>query len=121
MLKVKMGLVQSSNVKSVGYDEDNRNIHVELISGEKYLYKLVPKQIFGDLLKATSIGSYMNRYLKGSYEVAFENSFYALEKASKPLIDYLNKYYNPMTTAIVTEGRVDIVSNEMGMPLKVRD
>lgn len=47
--------------------------------------------------------------------------FSELERASKPLIDFLNKYYNPMTIAIVTEGRVDILSNEMGMPLEVRD
>ncbi|MBU3111980.1 KTSC domain-containing protein [Clostridium lacusfryxellense] len=121
MLKVKMVSVKSSNVKSVGYDEDYRSIHVELISGEKYMYKCVPKMVFEDLLIATSIGSYINRYLRDSYDVETQNSFYALEKASKPLIDYLNKYYNPMATAIVTEGRVDIVSNEMGMPLKVRD
>lgn len=47
--------------------------------------------------------------------------FEELEKASKPLIDFLNKYYDPMTVAIVTEGRVDILRNEMGMPLEVRD
>jgi len=47
--------------------------------------------------------------------------FSELKQASKPLIDFLNKYYNPMTIAIVTEGRVDILSNEMGMPLEVRD
>ena len=47
--------------------------------------------------------------------------FEELEKAVKPLIEFLNKYYNPMTSAIVTEGRVDIVSNEMGMNLEVRD
>ena len=121
MTNIQMVLVQSSNVKSVGYDEENKNIHIELISGEKYMFKNVPKKIFKDLLVSTSIGSYINRYLRDSYDVESQNSFYALEKASKTLIDYLNKYYNPMTTAIVTEGRVDIVSNEMGMPLKVRD
>lgn len=118
---IKMVLVQSSNVKSVGYDKEDSNIHIELHSGECYMYKDVPKRVFQNLLKAPSIGSYINRYLRDSYEVESQNSFYALEKASKPLIDYLNKYYNPMATAIVTEGRVDIVSNVMGMPLKVRD
>lgn len=49
------------------------------------------------------------------------DKFKELKQASKPLIDFLNKYYDPMTTAIVTEGRVDIVRNEMGMPLEVRD
>lgn len=121
MSKVKMIQVQSSNIQAVGYDEDKRNIHIELISGEKYMYKEVPKKVFEDLLTAPSIGSYTHRYLRDSYEVVSQNSFYALEKASKPLIDYLRKYYNPMTTAIVTEGKVDILSNEMGMPLEVED
>jgi len=120
-MKIKMIPVQSSNVKSVGYDEENKNIHVELIGGERYMYTYVPKKIFEDFLTSPSIGSYINRYLRDSYEVISQNSFYALAKASKPLVDYLNKYYSPMTTAIVTEGRVDIVNNEMGMPLNVRD
>ena len=47
--------------------------------------------------------------------------FIELEKAAQPLIDFLNKYYNPMATAIVTEGRIDILVNDMGMPLEVRD
>jgi len=47
--------------------------------------------------------------------------FEELKEASKLLIDFLNKYYDPMTSAIVTEGRVDIVRNEMGMPLEIRD
>ena len=66
--------------------------------------------------------------MKNNYENwnLFEDSkdkdkFKELEEASKPLIDFLNKYYNPMTTAIVTEGRVDILTNDMGMPLEVRD
>jgi len=44
-----------------------------------------------------------------------------LEKAVKPMIDFLNKYYDPMTTAIITEDRIDIVRNEMGMSLVRRD
>jgi hypothetical protein len=119
--KIKMIPVQSSNVKSVGYDEDNRNIHIEFTSGECYAYINVPKKVYEDLLIAKSIGSYINRYLRNSYEAIPQNSFYALEKASKPLIEYLNKYYNAMTTAIITEGRVEILINDMGMTLEVRD
>ena len=47
--------------------------------------------------------------------------FEELEKAVKPMIDFLNKYYDPMTTAIITEDRIDIVRNEMGMSLVRRD
>lgn len=47
--------------------------------------------------------------------------FNELEEAAKPLIEFLNKYYDPMTTAIVSEGRIDILRKEMGVPLEVRD
>ena len=50
-----------------------------------------------------------------------KNKFNELEVASKLLVDFINKYYNPMTIAIVREGRVEILSEEMGMPLEVRD
>jgi len=50
-----------------------------------------------------------------------KDKFKELEEAVKPLIEFLNKYYSPMTTAIVTEGRVDILVNNMGMPLEVKD
>lgn len=50
-----------------------------------------------------------------------KEKFNELEEASKPLVDFLNKYYNPMTIAIVREGRVEILVNDMGLPLEVRD
>ena len=50
-----------------------------------------------------------------------QEKFIELERASKPIIDFLNKYYDPMTIAIVTEGKVDIYQAKIGMPLEVRD
>jgi hypothetical protein len=50
-----------------------------------------------------------------------KENFDTLEKAVKLLIDFLNENYDPMTIAIVTEGRVDIFRNEIGIPLEVRD
>lgn len=50
-----------------------------------------------------------------------KEKFDELKLASKPLIDFLNKYYNPMCYAVVTEGRVIVLSTEMGIPLEVRD
>lgn len=44
-----------------------------------------------------------------------------LRKASLPLLEFLNKYYDPHCSAIVTEGRVEIVSSEMLVGLPVRD
>lgn len=44
-----------------------------------------------------------------------------LRKASLPLLEFLNKYYDPHCSAIVTEGRVEIVSGEMSVGLPIRD
>jgi len=53
---------------------------------------------------------------------AEENERFAeLEKAAKPMVDFLNKYYDPMTIAIVEEGRVEILVKTIGMPLEIRD
>lgn len=50
-----------------------------------------------------------------------EIKFKELEEAALPLLEFLNKYYNPHCYAIVTEGRVEIVSGEMSAPLPIRD
>jgi hypothetical protein len=44
-----------------------------------------------------------------------------LQKASLPLLEFLNKHYDPHCSEIVTEGRVEIVSGEMSVSLPVRD
>lgn len=52
---------------------------------------------------------------------SLKEKFNSLEVASRPLVDFLNKYYNPMTIAVVREGRVEILVSDIGMPLEVRD
>ena len=44
-----------------------------------------------------------------------------LYEASLPLFEFMNKYYCPMDKAILTEGRVEIVCGDIGVPLPVRD
>ena len=44
-----------------------------------------------------------------------------LEKAALPLLEFLNKYYNPYAYAVVTEGKVEIVESNMACRLPVRD
>ena len=41
--------------------------------------------------------------------------------ACMPVLEFLNKYYDPHSYAIITEGRAEIVSGEIGIPLHVRD
>lgn len=44
-----------------------------------------------------------------------------LTEAAMPLLDFLNRYYNPHAYAVVTEGRVEIVEGSMSAALPVRD
>ena len=50
-----------------------------------------------------------------------KDKFKQLEEASKPLIEFLRKYYNPHTIVIIQEGRVDVYEGSMSMPLEVQD
>lgn len=60
--------VERSFIKGYRYDNDN----LYLMLGTKvYIYFNVPVDIYEDLLESESKGTYLNRYIKGSYE--YEN------------------------------------------------
>lgn len=44
-----------------------------------------------------------------------------LAEAAMPLLNLLNKYYDPHCSAIISEGRVEVVTELMGTPLPIRD
>ena len=59
--------VDSSNIESVGYDTSNRELHVRFLGNHTYVYSDVPAEVFEELLRAPSKGSYFNRAVKGVY------------------------------------------------------
>ena len=59
--------VQSSNVESVGYDEQSQVIYIRFLNGAVYGYKGASKAEFDGLLVAPSVGSYIHRNLKNVY------------------------------------------------------
>lgn len=44
-----------------------------------------------------------------------------LKKVALPLMEFLNKYYDPHTYAVVNEGKVEIVCGQMTANLPIRD
>ena len=54
-------------------------------------------------------------------DLEFRKMSEELYEASLPLLEFMNKYYCPHDYAILTEGRVEIVCGNMGIPLPVRD
>jgi hypothetical protein len=67
MANIVMIPVVSSNVESIGYDEETQTLRVRFLNGSEYDYKNVPIIEFEQLKNAQSIGSYLNRNIKGNY------------------------------------------------------
>ncbi len=60
--------VDSSNIESIGYDEETQELHIQFLSGGYYIYSEVPQYIFEELMNSPSKGSYLNREIKGVYQ-----------------------------------------------------
>lgn len=58
--------VQSSNIRSVGYDPETRVLHVEFALGV-YSYEDVPPDLAEGLLTSSSVGSYFSRFIRLDY------------------------------------------------------
>lgn len=59
--------VRSSELFSVGYDEDKKQLEIELLNGSIYLYNGVARMIFEELMASTAINRYYARYIKSSF------------------------------------------------------
>ena len=64
--------VESSNIKSVGYDEVTKTLEIEFKGSGVYQYKGVPKEIYEGFSKAESIGKYFYAKVKSNREYKFE-------------------------------------------------
>jgi hypothetical protein len=59
--------VESSAIASVGYDARSRTLEVEFVGGSVYRYLGVPPREHETLLRADSLGAYVNRSIKPRY------------------------------------------------------
>jgi hypothetical protein len=60
--------VDSSLIRSIGYDFPNSVLEVEMIpSGRVYLYYDVPLSVYSELMAAESKGSYFNESIRDLY------------------------------------------------------
>jgi hypothetical protein len=62
--------VESSNIESVGYE--NNQLFVKFKSGGLYAYKNVPSALYQQFLTAESKGKYFFSHIKGKFD--FEKS-----------------------------------------------
>jgi hypothetical protein len=63
----EMIAVQSSNIESVGYDENDEEVYVKFLNGSVYVYRGVPLHDFEGLRDTPSVGSYLHRNFKNIY------------------------------------------------------
>lgn len=59
--------VDSSAVKSVGYDDSRQALELEYVDGDVYQYFDVPETLYRALLDAPSIGQFVNTEIKGRF------------------------------------------------------
>jgi hypothetical protein len=59
--------VQSSNIRSIGYDPENKLLEIEFTSGWIYHFSRVPPQVHSGLMRASSHGRYFAHYIKKVY------------------------------------------------------
>jgi len=64
---MKMTQVSSSNIESLGYNPDDRKLHVQFLNGNLYEYAEVPKELFELMMASTSKGSFFHKEIKGNY------------------------------------------------------
>jgi hypothetical protein len=68
MIQVDMTPVRSSNVDSIGYDEETATLVVQFLDGSVYNYYEVPDEVFHDFLLASSKGKFLWREIRDVYE-----------------------------------------------------
>jgi hypothetical protein len=61
--------VNSTNVRSVGYDATTETLEVEFHGGGTYRYTGVPESVYEKLMAATSIGRAVREIIVGHYLV----------------------------------------------------
>jgi hypothetical protein len=59
--------VQSTNLRSVGYDAGDMILEIEFRSGGIYQYSNVPPEIYEALMLEPSKGRYFDRHIKERY------------------------------------------------------
>jgi hypothetical protein len=61
-------LVVSSNIATVGYDEEKIILEIEFHHGAVYRYVEAPKRLYEELINSTAMGSYFMNEIKSKFE-----------------------------------------------------
>lgn len=59
--------VNSSNIRSIGYDNQTAILEVEFTSSDVYQYFSVPEYLYQKFLQAPSHGEFLNEHIRYNY------------------------------------------------------
>jgi hypothetical protein len=62
--------VDSTNLYRVRYEESTNTLEIEFHGGRVYQYFDVPSQVFEELIRADSKGTFFNEQIKGHFRYA---------------------------------------------------
>jgi len=58
----------STAIRFISYDEDAERLSVTFITGRRYVYEQVPKDVFEAFLSASSRGGFFNSEIRDRYD-----------------------------------------------------
>lgn len=67
-LEINHAPVESSSVKTIGYDKEKQELHVTFRGSGRYVYQNVPSYVYESLMMAGSKGNFIHHNLKNRYE-----------------------------------------------------
>lgn len=67
-MRMRRRRVESTTVRSVGYQRRSRILEIEFQSGVVYQYVDVPARVYEEFWKAESKGKYFNSEIRDEYE-----------------------------------------------------
>lgn len=62
--------VDSTTLRTVGYDDERRLLQIEFHNSSIYQYFEVPATVYQELMKAPSKGAYFNRSIRPRFDFA---------------------------------------------------
>jgi hypothetical protein len=66
--RLRMLTVESSNIHSIGYDGDSKNLVVRFKAGSVYVYSDVPERVAVSFVAAESHGSFHYNHIRDIYD-----------------------------------------------------
>jgi hypothetical protein len=94
----------------------------EFLSVKPIILKVPEGVDVDEFIKSITGGTTLGAdYPDEDYPDEDQKRFEEFKEACLPVLEFLNKYYNSHSYAVITEGRAEIVSGELGVPLPVRD